>query len=73
MSELAQHPDEMVWHRLRRFILDAVAAQDDMGVVVATLDAVDRGQVTFRVEGETMVVAVAGDDLCRVALELLGL
>lgn len=73
MPDVAPHPDELVWSRLRRFILDAAARQADPASVLAVADAVDGGAVTLRVDGETMVVAVAGQELCWIELEALGL
>jgi len=56
-------------------MLDAAARQDDPATVVAVADAIDTGAVTLRVDAdaERMVVSVAGQELCRVELELLGL
>ena len=75
MPDVEAHPDEATWAVLRRCMLDAAARQDDPATVVAVADAIDTGAVTLRVDAdaERMVVSVAGQELCRVELELLGL
>lgn len=68
--------DQRIWRRLRPFVEDALNEKQDPEVAEALRDHIEAYRVTMRVDATpeaTLVVLVAGYELVKVDLRVLGM